>query len=89
LSYPFTRGKNWNEFIEEMKGIGVEFINETVTGPDGAPIAVTYFRHKMDGKTIRHVVDIGDRSEILMPSTVKIICRALQIHPRVFGLTLG
>lgn len=88
MSYPFIKAINWDEFIEQMKGIGVSFKTETVPGPAKTPIEVTYFENKMDGLAFTCVVDIVDRKEMLLPSTIRVICRRLHIHPTVFGLDL-
>jgi hypothetical protein len=89
LSYPFAKAINWDEFIGQMNGIGVAFKTETVLGPARQPIPVTYFENKMDDEVFICVVDIIDRKQLLLPSTIRGILRNLHIHPSVCGLDLG
>lgn len=49
---------------------------------------VSYFENIMNGDTFTHVVDIPDRSELLLPSRIRGACKALNIHPDCFGLDL-
>jgi hypothetical protein len=90
LSYPFTKGITWKEFIAQMKGVGVSFKQETVPGlVIGNEITVAYFENKMDGRVFRCVVDIQDMDQIVLPSMVRMVCKSLSMHPKVFGLELG
>jgi hypothetical protein len=89
VSYPFTKAKSWRELIAEMRPIGVSFETVQVTGPKGEKIIVQHFKHQMDGKQLRCVVDICYMDEFVMPTMLRVICRKLHIHPSVFGLDLG
>ncbi|HSY10271.1 MAG TPA: hypothetical protein VK840_05085 [Candidatus Dormibacteraeota bacterium] len=89
MSYPFAKAINWDEFIGQMNGIGVNFKTETILESKNNKISVTYFENKMDGETFVCVVDIIDRKQMLLPSTIRGILRNLHIHPDVCGLDLG
>jgi hypothetical protein len=89
LSYPFSKALNWDEFIRLMKTLDVLFKTETLEGPNGKPLKITYFENKVDGEHLTHVVDIADRSQMLLPAMVLGICRPLHIHPKLFGMDLN
>jgi hypothetical protein len=88
LSYPFVKAVNWDEFITQMRGLGVSFKAEDIPSGAGQKVHVTYFEHTMDGKTFTCVVDIVDREQMLLPSMIRGICKSLHIHPVCFGLDL-
>jgi hypothetical protein len=89
LSYPFGKAIDWDEFIALMNGIGVVFNQTTAIGPKGQPIPVSFFENKMEGEAYTCVVDITDRKQILLPSTIRGILKSLHIHPKVCGFHLG
>lgn len=79
---------DWDELIAQMGKIGVAFKTETIPGPSQQQIQVTYFEHKTGSEVFFCVVDIVDRKHKLLPSMVRRLCRALHIHPKVFGFDL-
>jgi hypothetical protein len=87
MPYPFTASITWDQMIEQLHGLNVQFV-ERMAGKDGKT-KIQYFSHEVDGVTLVHPVDIQDRSERLLPSVVRGIAEGLNINTTIFGLDLG
>ena len=88
MPYPFAPSPSWDEFKEQLRRLGVSFIEEEGLLPGGEVIKAQYFEHVLDGRKLRCEVTISDGEELLTPSMILYVCRRLAISPALFGLEL-
>ena len=92
MAYPFAPMPSLGEFIDRViaeYGVEIKEPEGPLIGPRGQAKAVYLFR-KMDGENPRFAIIPDLRNdEMLVPDTLRSLCRQLGVPLEDFGLTLG